>query len=150
MKTFQLPEGRPIELDWERPGMPFTATILHPQIWQQQEQFVCIWGSEENQLIKGYGESPEAAAQDWDKALTERIRLASPNDDTLQPVREALKRAAEENQHLQDPVPDRRETPPATVWQDVPDKEAKGIPTNTSGARKFSADESNTNGSEFR
>ena len=150
MKTFQLPEGRPIELDWERPGMPFTATILHPQIWQQQEQFVCIWGSEENQLIKGYGESPEAAAQDWDKALTERIRLASPNDDTLEPVREALKKSAEKSQHLEDTLPDRREGPPATVSQDVPNKEAKGIPTNTAEGRKFSADESNTNGSEFR
>lgn len=130
--------------------MPFTATILHPQIWQHNGRFICIWGSHTSQPIQGFGESPEAAAQDWDKALTERVRLSSPDDEMLQPVREALKKSAEEGQHLQESLPGSREGPPATVSQDVPNKEAKGIPTNTAGERKFSADESNTNGSEFR
>ncbi|RZM08379.1 MAG: hypothetical protein EOO88_50320 [Pedobacter sp.] len=150
MSDIKLNEDYKFDVDFDRPGMPYTATVLQPTVFKQNEKYFCSWGEQLDSAIMGTGETPEQAVQEWDQQLTRRLSEKFSSDSIIAKAKELLDADGKTKSSLVENLPDERKGPPATVSQEIPDDAKTGsAKDNVTEKRKFSADQSNANGSEF-
>lgn len=141
----QVPQHERLQIDYDRPGIPISASILRPVIYIQGGKFHCFLGPNPENGIVGCGETPEKALQEWDENLTRRLELPGADDELKNFVQTQLRDspfATTENlvrgRDLQPEVDD-----------DSIKYQSDDTVTNFSGdKRKFTTDGSNVDGSE--
>ena len=149
MEQMKVPNEMKVEIDFERPGVPYTANILQPVLFKEGNSYCCVLGPDRQRGIFGCGETPEQALQDWDKHLTERVEQDAPGDELISFVNENLsKQVGKDNVATNNPVI-------------VPKEDQQFVKTVASGpnevkvisehrVRKNTTDQSNVDGSEFQ
>ncbi|MCR6722651.1 MAG: hypothetical protein NVV59_20675 [Chitinophagaceae bacterium] len=136
-----------IPVDFQRPGMPLTANLLQPSIYKDGGNYTCAFGSELKDGVYGHGATPEQAAQDWDRNLTERMASAQPDDDLVKEIRRILQQHGAESRHAGPPDVKPNDGPPHTATHDTREGDAAGIPS-VPPHRRNTTDQSNNDGSE--
>lgn len=147
MQQINVAEKAKIPVDFQRPGMPMTANLLQPVIFKDGDNYCCALGSSAESGVLGFGKTPEQAAQDWDRNLTDRMSLATPGDELVEEIKTILQRHAAEHPASHPPEIKVKEGPPNTATNDRREGEGEGIPS-VPPARRNTADQSNADGSE--
>lgn len=145
MKHTAIYKGDTLEIDFSRPGIPHSATVLSPDLIKEGGIYQCIWYSEETEAITGEGSTPEEAMQHWDRKVQAILAQTGRTDKLATQIRDAFQQNAEQT----------NETRQSKDAYDV----TEGIPTRSDinpennvvkKSRKHTPDESNKDGSEFR
>jgi len=150
MEQINIPEALKVEIDFQRPGIPYAAQVLHPLLFKDGDNYCCILGPNLQEGVAGLGKTPEQAIQDWDKNLTQRIKLMGMDDGLAKEVKELLQKDAAERQTVEQNRRHPSRQLPATVTQDRPERNEQGVPADHLHGRRNTADQSNADGSEYR
>ncbi|MBO9658756.1 MAG: hypothetical protein J7527_08005 [Chitinophagaceae bacterium] len=144
MKHASDNSGELIEIDFSRPGIPATAASLLPEIAKNGDQYTCSWNTDLGAEIKGTGETPEQAIQQWDRFLQDHLRQTNSN-------KELSAQLADLSAKQKNPSGDARKTNDETqdVKEGLPVK-SEIHPENSVAEkdRKYTTDDANQNGSE--
>ncbi len=158
MEQMKIPQEMKVDIDFERPGIPYTAEVLQPVLFKDTNRYCCILGPDPQAGIFGCGQTPEEALQDWDKQLTQRIEQARPDDKLLLFVNDFLNPGAASKTTGRQPVTYGGDTIITKAGQDeYSDNDVAGDPKSVVAVvkeevnpRKNTTDQSNADGSEYR
>jgi hypothetical protein len=138
MEQINIPAKMKVEIDYERPGIPSTAKLLQPILFKEGHTYCCVLGPGIQEGIVGFGETPEQAIQDWDINLSQRMKHAGVNDYVTAEAKHILHQQATGNTGADRPVSPRQPAQPGEGG------------ANDTTSRKITADQTKTDGSEFR
>ena len=150
MKQAEIPADIKINIDFKRPGIPFTADVLQPVIFKDGDKYGCVLGPDINTGISGFGDSPEKAIQEWDENLSRRIKLEGENDRVIKDAVEKLKEHEVANSTAEIGKPEYKEAIIHTATSEPQEENNKDESAEKRSSRKYTADKSNIDGSEFR
>jgi len=150
MKQFEAPENLKLDIDFERPGIPLSATILQPVLFKDGNDYCCVYGANIENGISGRGETPEKALQDWDKNLEARRKNAPANDELAQFINKTMDSATDKPHTGQgNGIVNEGSVQTAKMTQGLPTDDAGGrLNTVTQNSRKNTTDQANADGSE--
>lgn len=148
MQQFDAPEESKIEIDFDRPGIPYTASLLQPVLFKNGNKYCCIWGPDLEKAIVGFGESPEKAIQDWDHVLAKRVDMLKADDMVGMEAKDLLLKHVIGSQPKHSKTSQVKEDTPHSITTDklhgtTAKKSAQDLPS-----QKNTTNQSNNDGSE--
>lgn len=72
-----------INFNFEDTSLPGPVRELRPAVYKQGDGYCVILGPDLQHGISGCGNTPQAALENWNKHLQERIKTADAGDDLL-------------------------------------------------------------------
>lgn len=150
MEQIIAPEEMKVKINFQKPGIPYTANLLQPVVFKDGENYCCALGANLQEGIFGLGETPEQAIQDWDNNLTKRIEISVVDDHIIAAVKDVLKKDAEENQTSdQDISRSNPQVSPPLAPGGQQGSEGSVV-VDRPASRRNTTDQSNVDGSEYR
>lgn len=150
MQRMNVSKEVAVPIDYQRPGIPYTASVLQPILFKNGDDYCCVLGADPQSGVVGYGRTPEQAIQNWDELLKDRIETAGDDDPLVDYVKETLRAqgAGDITDANQSKMERARMAGITNVAAGEDDKSAgasEEIPT-----RHNTTDQANADGSEFR
>lgn len=90
MKQMDIPGNRVIDVNYESGNFSKAVRDLRPVVWADERGYCCLLGPDPQEGIMGMGNTIEAALNDWEQQLKERVRTAGVSDDLAQYVIDTL------------------------------------------------------------
>lgn len=84
MKQMDIPQQMQVPVDFESQDLSRRIKELRPVVWREGTDFCCLLGPDPQEGIFGCGNTAEAAMNDWETHLRERIENASISDEVAQ------------------------------------------------------------------
>lgn len=91
MKQMDIPVNRVTDIDYENGKFSKAVKDLRPVVWADEQGYCCLLGPDPQEGILGVGNTIEAALQDWEQQLRERVRTAVVYDELAQYVINTLR-----------------------------------------------------------
>jgi hypothetical protein len=148
MKQFSVPKEMEVNIDFDRPGIPYTANVLRPILFIDAQNFCCVLGPDPQEGVFGCGSTPEEALQDWDKHLFERVEQARPGDELVSFVKHNLIKPRHEATDHRGIIEESKRSRQLKTTESTGDHDLEV--TVEHQVRKNTTDQSNADGSEFR
>ncbi len=79
-----IPQQMQVSVDFESEGLSRGVKELRPVVWREGTDFCCLLGPDPQEGIFGCGNTAEAAMNDWETHLRERIEIAGASDEVAQ------------------------------------------------------------------
>jgi len=70
-----------VTVDYEGTGMPESVKEFQPRVYKEGDTICCLFGPDPQAGIFGCGPTTEAALQDWDRHLHDRLTHHAQSDD---------------------------------------------------------------------
>jgi hypothetical protein len=150
MDPINVSKENALPINFQRPGIPYTADVLQPLVFKHGDDYCCVLGSDPQSGVVGYGRTPEQAIQNWDQLLTDRIETGGDDDLLVVYVKDALRNQAAGGQREGNvaKIEKGKETP------GIKDAASEGhkldITVEDIPRRRNTTDQSNVDGSEYR
>ncbi|PZR24684.1 MAG: hypothetical protein DI535_21385 [Citrobacter freundii] len=145
MKHSATYKGDTLEIDFSRPGVPHSATVLKPDLIKEGGTYQCIWHSDDTDAITGEGSTPEEALQHWDQKVQQILDQTNRTDKLAIQIRDAFLQKSDQ------PNETRQSNDAHDVTEGIPTRSDINPENNVvKKSRKHTPDESNKDGSEFR
>lgn len=91
MKQMNVPEDIKVSIDFDDESLPANVRELQPMVYQAESGgFHCLLGPDTTTGIFSHGETPDKALENWNAALSERMRTGDKNDEVSLYVRDVL------------------------------------------------------------
>ena len=150
MEPFNVSKETALPVDFQRPGIPYTANVLQPLVFKHGDDYCCVLGGDPQSGVVGYGRTVEQALQNWDQLLADRIKIAGDDDPLVAYVKETLRaQGANENADANRSKVERAKTAAVTNVVAGGDRQLDN-PAEDIPSRRNTTDQSNADGSEYR
>lgn len=90
MKQMNIPRQMQVPVDYERKDLSGPVRQLRPVVWKEGTDFCCLLGPDPQEGVFGCGATAEAAINDWETHMKQRLQQAGLADEVAQYVKDAL------------------------------------------------------------